>query len=67
LRELHEHSDKLLPLTKADVVDEIATVLARAVLRLGRNRLSQPVKLTGENSETLLDNRTELRLHVRST
>jgi hypothetical protein len=67
LRELHEHFDELLPLAKADVVDEIATVLARAVLRLGRNRLSQPVKLTGENFEIPLDNRTELRLHVRRT
>ncbi len=67
MREFQKHFDELLPLAKADVVDEIATVLARAVLRLGRGSLSQPVKLTGENSEIPLDNRTELRLHVRNT
>ena len=48
--------DELLPLATGEVVDEIATILARAVLRLDRGRVSQPVKFTDENSEKPLDN-----------
>ena len=52
--------------TTSEVIAEIGAILARGVLRLGKNRLcdSQPVNIPDEKFEDSLDSPAKTRIHA---